>query len=403
MATNDRKSVKKKIFFNCTPATVFGGGQKYLFILLDALVAENFECIFTFPDFKYASEFKAEIEKRGGTSFILDIKYGRKYINFQVLLLLFKIRPNLVHINGYNEKTYHTILINKIFFNCKTILTNHLEVISKNDEQFIRNTREKKILLNYIRWPLREYFRIKFLLNRLDALIFVNSYYAQKYQVLFNFKKGKVFSIVNGIDTSFFSPDELDRKLKVKKNEFGMEVDDFVLAGIGNLVPQKRFDVFISIIKTIKTEGFKIKAIIVGQGPLMDTYQKRINDLGLQNIIYLTGFRKDVKTILNIADCFLMTSDDEGFPYALLEARSCGLPSISTDVGGIPEIINHGVDGYLFEKGDVEKSTEYVKILITNKILKNNMGKAARNDTIKRFSIQMMQKSTIDVFKKNMK
>ena len=94
-----------------------------------------------------------------------------------------------------------------------------------------------------------------------------------------------------------------------------------------------------------------------------------------------------------------MTSEDEGLPYALLEAKSCEIPAVAFSVGGINEVIRDNVDGFVVPFGEINNIVSSLNRLLDDKNLKYKMGELSREDVINRFSISIMQDRTIQAFK----
>lgn len=107
----------------------------------------------------------------------------------------------------------------------------------------------------------------------------------------------------------------------------------------------------------------------------LEKLKKKVSDLGLDGNFRFVGRRKDVPAILNLSEMTLLTSFNEGAPLALLESLAEAVPVVSSRVGGIPEIIRHGVNGYLVEKQRVEKYAEYICRLIEQPNLRRKLGR----------------------------
>ena len=401
-------SKTKRVMFLCVPATAYGGAQQYLYRIVETLKNNDWNNLFVFPDFKDSTIFRDELKQRGANTFVISDGQNRLLLLVFILLIVCSFRPNLLHLNGYvPKKTCYILLFKpllKLFFNVKICLTQHLELFSKKEEVHIVNIKNNILLrfsLHNLRWPMPEYRRVRFYLSRPDLIIFVNEYYRKKNLRCLNLKSTRVMSIVNGVDITKYRPKLLS---KTKRNEIrdGMNISnsDFLICGVGNLVPQKRFDLFIRALSSLAKQGYPVKGLIVGIGPLEASLKDLALTENISQLITFTGYRSDIPTLLNISDCFLMTSDDEGLPYALLEARACGLPSVATSVGGICEVINNGIDGLLVQAGNLEEIIHSIKILADNPDHAHNMQIRAQNDIKERFSLRNMQEKTLEAFQK---
>jgi len=163
------------------------------------------------------------------------------------------------------------------------------------------------------------------------------------------------------------------------KKDYGIGNDDKVLIHISNFRKVKRIP---DIVRTFYEIRKKIKAklMLVGDGPEFQTVFELVNDLKLHEDVLFLGRQKNISDLLSISDLMLLMSEQESFGLVLLEAAACEVPSIGTNIGGIPEVIVHGETGYLVELGDVKAASDYaLKILSDDTTLKQ-----FRNASLKR-------------------
>lgn len=402
-----KRNSRNRLLFVCTPATAYGGGQQYLYRILESFDANEYNILFFFPQFKDADQFNNEITARGAESFIYSKDSGRLMTIIIFFTLLLSYRPSLIHVNSYNEKTIDILAaatLLKSLFTFNVILTQHLKFFFDNAEHGITQFKKSsffKYPLRHVRWHMREYWKARCILGHIDKIIFVNYEYCEKYRNLLKLDAYKVSSIINGIDTDKFRPGILSvEDIRKYRQEYGLSTSDFVIIGVGNLIQQKRFDIFIEVLCKVIQKGCPVKGLIVGAGPLEEGLKKLASQKGISDSIIFAGYQTEIPTLMNIADCLLMTSDDEGLPYALLEARASGLATVATNVGGICRVINHQNDGYIAEPGDVNELCSNLMSLVINKEQRKYMGLLARRDTIERFSLKKMQEETKEEFKK---
>jgi sugar transferase (PEP-CTERM/EpsH1 system associated) len=182
----------------------------------------------------------------------------------------------------------------------------------------------------------------------------------------------KITTIVNGIDGSKYRP---DIEKKAKKEELGLDPQAPVIGTIGRLVKEKGIEYLIMALKTIVADYPGIRLMIVGQGILQQSLRELVNQNGLKDNVFFTGSRLDTPQLYKVFDLFVLPSISEGLPMVLLEALASGCPIIATEVGGIPSLIQHGVNGSLVPPkdpdslskeilkllGDAEKRSEYIE------------------------------------------
>lgn len=182
----------------------------------------------------------------------------------------------------------------------------------------------------------------------------------------FNLKKsGGVYKINGiGLDVSKFSPIELHcnaSKMRAKEN---IDVNDFVLINIGELIPRKNTKASIEAFANANIE--KSILLICGEGTELDSLKNLVKKLKVENKVKFLGFRKDIKQLLCISDAFLFTSLQEGLCVAGMEAMSAGLPLITSNVRGIREYSINGKTGFTCDPNDISKLSENISEIYRN-------------------------------------
>ena len=153
------------------------------------------------------------------------------------------------------------------------------------------------------------------------------------------------------------------------------------IVNVGRLHPQKNQKLLIEAFSKIAPTFPKYSLDIYGDGALKDELQNLINDLGLTKRVHLNASRKDVWQCIYTASLFVLTSDYEGMPNALMEAMALGLPCIATDCrpGGARTLIEDGVNGYVVPLGDAETLAEKMNYMLSHKEEAERMAKNARH------------------------
>jgi glycosyltransferase involved in cell wall biosynthesis len=175
--------------------------------------------------------------------------------------------------------------------------------------------------------------------------------------------------LANVVDTDRFRP----------VPHFGLKTELSLLAA-GRMVPQKRHDRLLRVIARVRQQArVPIRLTIAGDGPLRASTEEQAARLGLsQDAVTFLGAVADLVPVYQAADIFLLTSDHEGTPNVLLEAMACGLPVIATRAGGVPEVVEDGVSGYLVEPSDEEMLIRRILSLLAAKDQRLEIGRAAR-------------------------
>ena len=138
-----------------------------------------------------------------------------------------------------------------------------------------------------------------------------------------------------------------------------------ILIHVSNFRPLKRVLDVIRIFHEVRKK-VRSKLILVGDGPDRSNSEALVRELGIWEHVRFLGKQSELVPILSSADLFLMPSQSESFGLSALEAMSCGVPLISSSVGGLPELQVHGQTGYIAEIGDIDRMARYAVELLTN-------------------------------------
>lgn len=190
----------------------------------------------------------------------------------------------------------------------------------------------------------------------------------------FNIGKNEQFThIYNGIDINAF---HMKGKIDVLQKKKGLGLLDSHVVGtiVGRLVPVKGHFYLIKSIRIVVNEFPNVRFLFVGDGILMPELKEQAKDLGVLDFIKFLGTRDDVAQILACTDIFLLSSINEGFGIAIIEAMSMKKPVVATNVDGIPEIVDNGKTGILVHPKDPEAFAYAVIKLLRNKELAVSMG-----------------------------
>jgi glycosyltransferase involved in cell wall biosynthesis len=185
---------------------------------------------------------------------------------------------------------------------------------------------------------------------------------------------------------------------KKLKQEVGVGPRDLVVTSVGRLIRQKGHEALIQAAGELRSDHPEVRFLIVGAGPLEDALRRQVDRLGLREAVIFLGLRKDVLDLLQITDVFCFPSLWEGLGLALTEAGACRLPAVASNVGGIPEIIEHGVNGLLVEPKDVAALAQGLRALFDSAELRARLGENARAIVEERFSAAPVACRTMDLY-----
>ena len=198
----------------------------------------------------------------------------------------------------------------------------------------------------------------------------------------------KIRCISNGID--------LDRvrahgNQYVLRKDLGILESDTVIGVVGRLTPIKGHQTFLKCAaRLVQQENDNLLFLIVGEGPLEGSLKELAISLGLGEKVIFVGHRDDVYEVIEAIDIFVLPSYHEGIPMVLLEAMALNRAVIASRVGGIPEVVDHGVNGLLVSAGKENELAEACQLLIRDKSLTASLSGAARLKVETYFSSRAM-------------
>ena len=202
----------------------------------------------------------------------------------------------------------------------------------------------------------------------------------------------KIIDLHNGIDVRFYSP--MDGENKEAENEH-------IILTVARLEEPKNLEFAVEVIARLKTAtDVKFKYFIIGEGSLRKAVEDKIATLGLNDTVFLLGAknREEVVSYMRKARIFFLPSKDEAFPTVLLEAQSCGLPVIATDVAGVKETFLDGKTGFLVKLNDKQSMVEKLKLLLEDESLRKQMGLNARQFAVENFDIKVLAERLVESY-----
>ncbi len=172
---------------------------------------------------------------------------------------------------------------------------------------------------------------------------------------------------------------------------------DIVITSTGRITADKGFDILCEVAKRFKDCG-NVKFVVAGDGAYRQQWLEEIEKENMQNQVFLLGYRSDIDDILRESDIFVICTKHETLCNSLLEGGMHKLPLVATNVGGIPEIIDDGENGFLVQLNDIDGFVNALNKLINDTDLRKKMGTAAKNKIECKFSERSITKRLNDVF-----
>lgn len=232
---------------------------------------------------------------------------------------------------------------------------------------------------------------VKFSIEKSDGVTSVSKYLSDKTYETFNVKN-EIEVIPNFVPDKFLD-------IAHGASPYLRNGTEIVLTHISNFRPLKRvMDLVFIVEKLIKKHN--IRLLMVGDGPDRFKMEQTCREMGLGDHVTFLGKQENVENVLACSDIFVLPSEEESFGLALLEAMACGVPCVSTNVGGLPEVNIHGETGYTVNVGDIEAFVNYLDILISDKDLRKKMSLQAKNVAVSKFNSNLIVPKYVDYYNK---
>ena len=229
--------------------------------------------------------------------------------------------------------------------------------------------------------------------------VIVNSNYMKnELQRLFGLPYEKINVIPNGINLSNFIGIERDYDFR---RQYAMDNEKIILY-VGRLVYEKGIQHLIAAMPKVLSNYHDAKLIIAGRGGLMDELRQEASNLGLNDKIYFTGYldSKQVQKMYKCADVAVFPSTYEPFGIVALEAMLAGVPTVVSDVGGLDEIVTHGVDGMKAYAGNANSIADSITALLYDHQLATNVAKKAKQKVKEQFNWEKIAQDTHFTYEK---
>lgn len=226
------------------------------------------------------------------------------------------------------------------------------------------------------------------LINRFVRKIIVN---AQAIKTSFikeeGIKEQKIQVIYNGI--ALQSAKRGTRGTSLRKN-LGIKKGDWIIVHVANIKPVKGHSYLINALAKIVPKHPNVKLLLIGEDKLNGQINNLVDQLGIAKNVVFLGKRDDVSSLIRLADIGILPSLSEGMSNAIMEYMQAGKPVITTDVGGNPELVEHGRTGLLIDKANEEQLADALFLLIGDPKKCLKMGKQGYHKITKSFSATRM-------------
>lgn len=233
----------------------------------------------------------------------------------------------------------------------------------------------------------------RFTLAHCQALTAVSDFLVNETRRVFG-QELQVERIHNFVDTEEFQP-RCNRELRACFANPG----EHILLHVSNFRPVKRIPDVVAIFARIAAQC-PARLVLAGLGPERNAAKEQVAVLGLQDRVHFIGNQESMVDLMSVADLYLLPSQTESFGLSALEAMSCGVPVLASRVGGLPELVEDGVNSHLCPLGDVEAFAECGLRLLKDRDHYHLLAEAARQTALERFAIHHILPQYVDIYER---
>lgn len=354
-----------------------GGAKTHIFSLMKGLknLADT-KIICFIKDSFYLDAVKQNIN--------IEIIEQKRRSDFSVVEKIAKIvedeNYDIVHCHGARANTVAVFLKPKI--KVPMITTIHSDYLLDFKDNFYKNL---------IFTPIN-----KFALKKFDYYIAITENF-KKMLVSRGFKEENIYTMYNGLDYDFeniiISKEEFLKRYNIEPKK------RFIVGQVARLDKVKNVKMMIDAANECVKKDSDILFLIAGDGEEREMLENHVKNLHLEENVKFLGYVKENFSFFNAIDINILSSLSESFPYVILESAKLKKPTIATNVGGIPEMIQDGIDGFLVDSKDYKKMAEKILCLKNNLELKNKMGDSIYKRAHEKFSATAMAQTQYNIYK----
>jgi glycosyltransferase involved in cell wall biosynthesis len=171
---------------------------------------------------------------------------------------------------------------------------------------------------------------------------------------------------------------------------YGIPQDAFVVGWVGRMTGVKDTDAVLEILRATRERDIDAVLCMVGDGPDRERLEQVAHDLGIARSTYFVGYQTDIAGYYRLFDAFVLPSVNEGTPVSAIEALASGTPVVATRVGGVPDVVTDGVDGFLVPPRDTDAAADRLAQLARDPELRARLGETGRANAQARYSVERL-------------
>ncbi|MCI0441304.1 MAG: glycosyltransferase [Chloroflexi bacterium] len=209
----------------------------------------------------------------------------------------------------------------------------------------------------------------------------------------------RLATIKNGVSLNGSSNGHAD--VEGIRRSLGIPANNILIGNVAHLRPQKGHVYLLEAMRKVVSERPDVSCVIIGGekgNGTLTRLRRRARELSLDGHVVFTGFRQDARELMSAFDIFTLPSLYEGLPIALLEAMSLGKPSVVTAAGGVPEVVQDGVEGFVVRPGDSDALADRLLRLVVNEQVRKGQSIAAKKKVAERFGIDRLVREVEQIY-----
>lgn len=308
---------------------------------------------------------------RGGAraiSWTHDLREMRRYIRLH--------QPDVIHVNGSQDHWVAALANRWMGSPCCLVRTRH-------NTYTVRDSFPNRLLNRH--WTTAQIVVCEMVRNTLAAQA--------------TFDSTRLSVIHNGVDPEIFCPNPESRKRA--RNDFGYMDKHLVCGLVARLVPAKGHEFLLRAAAQLKTKHPELRYLLLGQGVLEGQLRALAAELEIEDKVQFAGFRDDMPHCVQAVDIAVQPSVDcDTSSFTLKEQMATEIPVITSDYGGLTEIVEDGVEGYVVLAGTVPPLAKAIATLAGNPALRAAFGKAGRQRVLKDFSVDVFAHRTLEAYQR---
>lgn len=352
-----------------------GGAERMAVHIVLGLNRQRFEPAIVAYSGRYGSDLEQQLDQAGTKTWFLNKGPGFGWRTYHRLHRVFKeFRPDIVHTHVHVMRYAFPSLM---YFKPRLMI------------HTVNNIAEWEIEPR-ARWLQRLAYR------RGVIPVAVAREVAASLERVYGIGNSRV--VWNCIPTHLYASPQVPRG--VWRARQGFLEEDILFVCVARFARQKNHALLITAFAKGPASDPRAHLVLAGQGALRAQLQMQVNQLGLTSRVHFLGLRTDIPDVLGAADIFALSSDWEGNPLSVIEAMAAGLPIVSTAVGGVPELLENGSEGFIVQPGHAEQLSEAMVALLKDHELRRAMGAAAAVRAREKFDVSAMVRAYEELYEK---